>query len=76
MGEIFYFLTFGKRRRKRVIEVSKSSIWKLSPFSDKKGRLFRLFFIHIPIEPECSEMDNLKKQKDNLDYGRPPRFLY
>ena len=28
MVEIFKFLRFGKRRTKRVIEISKSSIWK------------------------------------------------
>ena len=33
----------------------------LAPLEDKKKVETFLIFIHIPIEPECSEMDNLKK---------------
>ena len=38
MAEIFNFVSFGKkgRRRKQVIEVSKSSIWKLKYKEERK----------------------------------------
>ena len=45
---------------------------------DSSGSYFFLkfnFFIHnIPIEPECSEMENFDKNKTGC--GRPPRHLY
>ena len=39
-----------------------------------KSRFFSPLFIHIPIEPECSEMDNFEEEKTGC--VRPPRHLY
>ena len=35
----------------------------LSPFRGQKSRLFVAFFIHIPIETECIEMENIDFKK-------------
>ena len=46
----------------------------LSPFSGQKNKEVD-FFICIPIEPECSEMDNFEIKK-KIGCGRPPRQIY
>ena len=49
----------------------------LGRFSGQKADFFRHLFIHniyIPIEPECSEMDNFDiKKMDCGNCGGPPR---
>ena len=42
-----------------------AKLWPPSPFLTDKKKIyfFRVFFIHIPIEPECSEMDNFYMKK-------------